>query len=465
LVATDVTCFGANDGVIDLSVSNGLAPYSYEWSNNADTEDLSGLAPGTYNVTVTDANGCLMEGSTSISQPDPLAVTSELTHVLCNSGDNGAIDLNVTGGVEPYTFEWSNDATTEDISDLVAGTYAVIITDANECTLDYSVIINEPAALEIQHLVYNSTCNAPNGSIQVQVVGGVTPYSYEWSDGSTNLNLNNVVAGVYTLVVTDANGCTSEVTDSIFSESNILAEVTSSDVTCFGRNNGVARVSVIAGNAPFFYQWSTGDTTAIISGLAPGVYTVIVTDAYGCEADLIIEILEPELLEVTLEPSLYSGGYNVFPYDGDNGFIDAVVTGGTEPYSYYWNDGQSTSGINNLTAGTYSVVVTDENGCTASATINLNQPLVLEMPNGYSPNGDGKNDYFVVRGLDGYPSNEFTVFNRWGNIVYQRNDYDNTWNGENNFGEPLPDATYFVILNVDAPSGTITLKGYVDLRR
>jgi gliding motility-associated-like protein len=158
-----------------------------------------------------------------------------------------------------------------------------------------------------------------------------------------------------------------------------------------------------------------------------------------------------------------SGGYTVSTYNGEDGSISTEVSGGTAPYSYSWSTGSTATGLSGLTAGIYTLEVTDANGCVASIIIPVTQPDDLIMPTGFSPNSDGANDAFFIRGLDAYPANTFVVLNRWGNVVYDRLNYRNDWLGENIQGQPLPDGTYFVILTVD--KGARTLQGYVDLRR
>ena len=150
-------------------------------------------------------------------------------------------------------------------------------------------------------------------------------------------------------------------------------------------------------------------------------------------------------------------------YQGNDGSISVNITGGTAPYFFLWSNGSTTQNVSNLTAGGYTVFVTDTNGCRIVGDIHLTQPLVLEMPQGFSPNNDGKNDFFVVHGIEAYPDNELTIYNRWGNIVYKKTGYFNEWDGVSNNGQMLPDATYFAILEVN--KGEIVLKGYVELRR
>jgi gliding motility-associated-like protein len=465
-LSTDITCNGAEDGTITLEITGGQAPYTYQWSNMETTQDIENLMPGIYSVLVTDANGCQGSAQAGISEPDVLSLENTVAHVTCNGANNGSIALVANGGVAPYNYAWSNGATTSTIEDLAPGFYSAVVTDENGCEVEFEVTITEPDTLNVLYIISNATCEAPTGSIALNVTGGTAPYLYSWSDGSSSMNLINATAGDYSVIVSDANGCTYELSLTIESETNIDVTVYTTDVSCFGRNNGTAVVSVKDGNPPYSIEWSHGPTTAEVSGLAAGIYAVTVTDDYGCSITVEVMIYEPEQLVVELTSPDLGNGYNVAPYGSSNGSVFADVFGGTEPYEFVWSNGQSTQNIFNLTAGEYTVLITDENGCVASASITLSQPMDLDMPQGISPNGDGLNDYFVVRGIDAFVSNEITIYNRWGNIVYQMNNYANEWDGRNNKGEELPDATYFVVLHVkDAAGLTTTLTGYVDLRR
>ncbi|MDX2360737.1 MAG: HYR domain-containing protein [Crocinitomicaceae bacterium] len=463
--STDVTCFGDGDGSIDLTVTNGTVPYTFAWSNLASTEDISGLQPGTYSVTAEDANGCMASIQDQITQPELLLLNKEVSHVNCYGGTDGAIDLTITGGILPYTFAWSNSAITEDLSGLSAGTYSVVVMDANNCEVTDATIILQPDSISIQSVVTGATCNAPNGSINTQVTGGVSPYTFAWSDGSTDVNLTNVIGGMYTLTVTDANNCTATITDSVGTTSNIGGYIYVNDVACNGGDDGSALAIMESGNTPYTYVWSTGDTLSEIEGLVAGSYSVNVIDAFGCEITLDFEINEPEAITVDLYSPTPLDGFNVSLYGGADGSIQTSVDGGVEPYSYDWSNGGSSDDLNGLPAGNYSVIVTDANGCSVRISIELIQPLELAMPEGVSPNNDGDNDFFVIKGIEAYPDNELIIYNRWGNIVYQIKGYNNDWHGENKKGEPLPDGTYFVIFKPTGSGDVEPLTGYIDLRR
>lgn len=469
-VSTDISCFSFGDGAIDLTVTTGTSPYNYNWSNGATTQDINNLEAGIYSVTVTDIFGCSASTSDTINEPAQLSLSKQVDHVNCYGGNDGAIDLTITGGITPYNYDWSNGATTEDLTGLTIGAYTVDVTDANGCLVTNTTVIVQPDSLEIQTAVTVATCNASNGSIQTQVIGGTTPFTYLWSNGSTNSNLTNVASGNYSLTVTDANGCILTYSDSVGMVNTLNAQVYLDDVLCYGDSTGQAIIDVETGTPPYTYVWSNGDTGNKADELSAGSYTVMVTDAFGCVFGYDFVIDEPDSLWVVATPYVYgyddSGmPYNVSANGANNGSVDAEAGGGVPPYSYTWGEYGSGQYIYNLGAGSYEVLVIDDNGCIATDAVRLIQPGILEMPEGVTPNSDGDNDYFVVHGLYAYPDNDITIYNRWGNVVYQKNGYDNDWAGENKNGEALPEGTYYVILNVYSGGGTITLTGYVDLRR
>jgi hypothetical protein len=212
---TNVLCNGNNTGAIDLTVTGGSPAYTYVWSNGANVQDPSNLSAGTYTVTVTDTHGCSKTISATVTQPPALSLSTTVTNILCNGSSTGAIDLTVSGGVMPYAYLWTNGATTQDISNLVAGTYTVTVTDANGCTKTTSVTITQPTALSLSSSIVNpSNCFVADGSIDLSVSGGTSGYTYDWSnDGpetpdNDTQDLLNMVEGTYTVTVTDANGCT-----------------------------------------------------------------------------------------------------------------------------------------------------------------------------------------------------------------------------------------------------------------
>jgi len=466
LSPTDVSCFGFNDASIDATITSGTAPFTFSWSNSDITEDISGLAPGSYTLLVTDDNGCTDTETTSVNQPTQLIVDYAVDHVNCFNGTNGSVDLTVSGGLLPYTFNWTNGATTEDLSNLSIGDYDVTVSDLNGCSVFIDTAIVQPDSLMLQSSSEIATCEAANGSIQVLVTGGTTPYSYSWSHGATSLNLNNTVAGIYTLTVTDALGCQNMITDTIGSSSNLAATTIIRDVLCYGGSDGEIQVIVESGNGPYTYEWTNGESSDLITDLSSGSYSVTVTDIFGCTTIVNSDVNQPDSMYYTVDVSQYVSGDNISVWGAQDGSIEVEVFGGEAPYNYLWEPyGYTTQDLSNLSSGTYTLIVTDQNGCRIQVRVTLTQPDDLMMPQGFSPNGDGDNEIFDIHGIDSYPDNEFTVYNRWGNIVYSLEDYQNEWDGTNNVGEPLPEATYFAVLTVFTGEGSKTLTGYVDLRR
>jgi len=369
----NVLCFGNATGSIDLTVTGGTVPYTYNWSNTATTEDISGLAAGTYTVTVTDQNGCTTSTSATITQPAAglLASTTQV-NVLCFGNATGSIDLTVTGGTVPYTYNWSNSATTEDISNLAAGTYTVTVTDQNGCTTSTSATITQPAAgLSASTTQINVLCfgNA-TGSIDLTVTGGTVPYTYNWSNSTTTEDIGGLAAGTYTVTVTDQNGCTTSTSATITQPAaGLSASTTQVNVLCFGNATGSIDLTVTGGTVPYTYNWSSSATTEDISALAAGTYTVTVTDQNGCTTSTSATITQP-----AAGLSASTTQVNVLCFGNATGSIDLTVTGGTVPYTYNWSNSSTTEDISGLAAGTYTVTVTDQNGCTTSTSATITQP-------------------------------------------------------------------------------------------
>jgi hypothetical protein len=362
---TDVLCFGNTTGAVDLSVTGGTAPYAYLWSNGATTEDLAGITAGTYTVTITDANGCTTTASVTITEPTAtLGATTTQTDVLCFGNSSGAVDLSVVGGTAPYTYLWSNGATTEDLSNVAAGTYNVTITDGNGCTITSSVTITEPTATLAATTTQTDVLCFGNssGAVDLSVVGGTAPYTYLWSNGATSEDLTNIAAGTYDVTITDGNGCTITSSVTITEPTAALsATTTQTDVLCFGNSSGAVDLSVVGGTAPYTYLWSNGATSEDLNNVAAGTYSVSITDANGCSMTTSVTIAEP-----TATLAATTNQTDVLCFGNTTGAIDLIITGGTAPYAYLWSNGATTEDLAGITAGTYSVTITDANGCTTN---------------------------------------------------------------------------------------------------
>ncbi len=372
ITKTDVTCPGASNGAADLTVNGGVTPYTYLWSNGATTQDLSGVTGGTYTVIVTDANSCTSANSVTINEGLPIVVTGTVTNVLCNGGNTGVIDITVSGGNGTYTYNWSNGATTEDLTAIAAGNYSVTVSDANSCSATASFAVTQPAAMVMNASVINVSCaGGNNGSIDITVNGGVFPYTFVWTTTSTNEDVYGLSGGTYSVTVTDANSCTLTQSFTLTEPTPIVTSITGTNVSCNGASDGAADLTVSGGVAPYSFLWSNFNGTEDVTGLSGGLFFVIVTDANGCDHKDSVLISEPAPLALTTSIT------NISCYNANDGAIDLTVTGGTPAYTYNWSNGATTEDLSNLQNGVYAVTVTDANLCTATTSVVINNPSVI----------------------------------------------------------------------------------------
>ncbi|MDI1355199.1 MAG: choice-of-anchor L domain-containing protein [bacterium] len=465
-----VSCFGSTNGYINIAITGGVGAYSYTWSNSANTQNINNLGAGTYSVLVNDENACEGTLSVTVNQPPQLIVGLDSLsnyngfNVSCFGAANALVYPNVTGGVPAYSFQWSNGSTSPTLTGVGQGNYSLTITDKNNCVAQTFTSITEPTVITFTSLVTNPLCNGvSNGAINFTNAGGVSPYTYKWSNGATTGNISGLSAGSYTVVYTDKNKCSNTAFFGVIQPQTINLIKDVKTIKCYGDVNGSIALTLIGGTTPYSYIWSNGVTTKNLNGIDAGVYIVKVTDKNNCELKDSTIISQPDPLKVTVYSPVQTGGYNVSAPQANDGFIDITVIGGVIPYSYLWSNSQTSEDLYNIPAGPYNVLVSDMNGCKVSAALVLTEPLILEMPTGFSPNWDGQNDYFVVHGIEVYPNNELVILNRWGNVVFNKKGYTNDWYGLSNDGADLAGGTYFAILKING--GEIVLKGYVELRR
>ncbi|PHN05775.1 SdrD B-like domain-containing protein [Flavilitoribacter nigricans] len=363
--AEDVDCPGSENGTATAMGSGGDAPYTFEWSTGVTGATITGLAPGTYSVTMTDANDCTAEGTVEIGEPEDITATLVPVDPLCFGDATGSISLTAAGGTPPYTFAWSNGETTQDISDLPAGDYSVTITDANDCFIVSNATVSEPPAIEIDGLISDILCTGDeNGAVDITVSGGTPPYTFAWSTGQTTEDLDNLIAGAYTVTVTDANDCTAMETFTVVEPPLLNLAATLLDVSCNGESDGAISITVGGGTPPYTFEWSNGATTEDLVGVPVGTYTVIVTDANGCIISATGTISEPPALICTINQLS-----DVVL--GADGSLEVVAEGGVGPYTYLWSNGDTTAVIDGLDGGVFSVTVTDAVGCTTICDFNL----------------------------------------------------------------------------------------------
>ncbi len=376
---TDPTGFGLTNGSIEVTASGGTTPYSYQWSDvngvlPETSNILSGIGAGDYTVLITDANGCQVTQTYTLGQPDALTVTVETVNiVLCNGDTNGSIRALPMGGVAPYTYEWfevgnaTAIGTNQLLENLGAGSYYVIVTDSNgNMVQSADFVVTEPAVLTLGLSADFVLCGDGNDwEVITTASGGTAPYTYAWSNGANTANLNNVPPGTYTLVLTDANGCT--ITDSIdlIAPAPLTVTETITIPTCFEGDDASISVAVTGGTAPYTYLWSTTDTTDTITGLTAGTYDVTVTDFKGCEVTVSYEVVNPAQLIVDL-------GEDITLCVDQTTMLDGTIPDGVD---YQWtadNGFTSTDAMIEVSApGIYTVVSTNNLGCTATDSIEI----------------------------------------------------------------------------------------------
>ncbi len=374
---TNLLCNGANTGSASVSVSGGTGSYTYAWAPSGGTAaTATGLSAGTYTVTVTDTNSCTATQSFTITESNVLTATAvSQTNIACNGANTGSATVSVSGGKAGYSYSWApsggNSATATGLS---AGTYTVTVTDTNSCTATQSFTITEPNVLTATAVSQtNIACNGANtGSATVGVSGGKPGYSYSWSpSGGNSETATGLSAGTYIVTVTDANSCTATQSFTI-TEPNVLTAtaVSQTNIACHGANTGSATVGVSGGKSGYTYAWAPfGGNSATATGLSAGTYTVTVTDANSCTATQSFTITEPALLEAITSKT------NVSCYSGNDGTASVNVSGGKGVYTYLWSPkGGNESTASGLTAGTYSVTITDANSCSISKTVVIEEP-------------------------------------------------------------------------------------------
>ena len=362
VMLSDIACYGDSTASVIARPMVGVSPFTYQWNTGSASDTLNNLPSGWYTVTVTDANGCLQVDSVFINQPAQLSSVLEAYNESC-TGNDGHIDLTVSGGTPQYYFNWSNGDTTEDINNLAAGNYSVTISDINGCTLVDSVKVNPFDSITVVSQITNESCNGNDGKIVLAANGGEAPYSYVWDNGDTVNVLENLSAGLYHVTVTDANGCS--VVDSFavlpYDTMNVVFQV--ENLSCAG-NDGSVAAAVNGGNVPYLFVWSTGDTAAELHNIEAGWYVLTVTDASGCSVVDSVEVLPFANIQVAFT-------INNETCAGNDGVITSIVSGGTPPYSYAWSNGDTTAQADTLGAGVYTLTVTDHNGCQFIDSVNV----------------------------------------------------------------------------------------------
>ncbi|MCB9173071.1 MAG: gliding motility-associated C-terminal domain-containing protein [Flavobacteriales bacterium] len=380
MTSTSTTCNGDCDGTALTTVSGGTPPYTYSW-DSAPIQNGSlatSLCAGLYTVTTTDNRGCVQADTISVITPSVLSTSSVVTDANCNGQNDGSITTHPVGGVAPYTFIWSTSPIQTDsiATGLIAGTYNVIVVDANGCTAYDTLTVNEPNTLNDSTIVNGPTCGQCDGSATANPVGGVGPYTYLWGNGQTGQTTTNLCAGIITLQITDQGiGCIYNYNVIVNSITGPTVVLSSTGESCPGSCDGTALASASNGNLPYSFSWNpTGQTDSLAIGLCSNFYTVTVTDAIGC--------ITIDTLSIT-STGLNLSIINVIPescFNSCDGSATVVAGAGSNPFTYQWNPtGGNNDVATNLCTGSYTAVVTDASNCRDSIGTNIVGPNVLSV--------------------------------------------------------------------------------------
>lgn len=374
----NLLCNGDNSGRIVLNVSGGTSPYSYEWNNGAETATLENLAANEYSCTVTDRNSCSVTYSNTVSQPEILSAQVNPIDITCHGANNGAISLTVNGGTPQYTYHWNDNNEGASRTNLSVGSYSVTITDNHNCSTTASASISQPTALNVNGNATNISCFGRNdGAISISVSGGTEPYSYQWNGQTAEANQTNLSAGDYSLVVTDANTCVATLSATITEPDELVAIPNITPITCAGANNAILSASATGGTgvyAQYFWFREENPNTPVCvqsqyQNVAAGNYLLVVKDSHNCTdtVQVVVEDAEPHNFVVTVTDATCNGA--------SNGAISITPDGG---FSFAWSNGISnTNNANSLSAGNYSVTITDASDCTTVIDTVVREP---EMP-------------------------------------------------------------------------------------
>lgn len=426
--STQSACGSATGSATVTIASGGSAPFTYLWTGGSTAATATALSYGLHTVTVTDSAGCTSSSHVSVSEINTATITlSTVSDVSCNGGNDGSININITGGTPPYSYAWTNGATTQNLSNLVAGTYSVLVTDNSSCKATFNATVDQADSISVSvSPVVSPTCGNFDGSTSASVTGGISPYTYLWDSNANNQTTQvatGLPAGTYSVTVTDDNGCTAtgEISLSNSNAPNITAVVT--DVSCFNDNDGAINITITGGTSPYLKTWNVAPpqtNNEDLNTLLPGNYLVFVNDAQGCTSVRSYTITQPALLTASITNTGSTCGAN-------NGTATVTPVGGNSSYTYLWNGGgQTDQTAVALALDTYTVTVTDNKGCIVIDSTTISQEVVT--PNICMVTVDGesvnniiywdKTSYTAVDSFIVYREVSTSLYKRIGSVAY-----------------------------------------------
>ena len=447
-IEDSISCKG-DQALISISGSGGTPSYIGDIGTEL-------VYAGQYYYSIEDANGCVATNVITVTEPDILTAASSVTQAVSCNGDNAIIEVTANGGTRPYFGDFG-------AVHVPAGEHSFVVRDAHGCEATTSQTIVEPTPLmvTIHQTEYINCHGEPEATIIAEASGSNGSYSYAWSDNTTFTDvLSNVVAGDYSVTVSDMANCTMTDSFTISEPEKISFSYSQINLNCYGGNDGQLEFSAVGGTPPYIYSFSDGDNISSESrheNLTAGQYNINVVDDNNCRVDSTIIITQPSkiiALYTVSDPSCT---------DARNGSIDFIISGGFEPYTLFLNDISYgiNSSINLLRAGTYDVSVVDSNGCAEkfnSVILSDNSQPCLLIPDAFTPNGDGRNDTWMIEGIENFEEYEIFIFNRWGQELFKSNNYE-SWDGTYK-GKKLPTGTYMYVISLYGEkkhSGTVTI--------
>lgn len=466
ITTASVSCYDFSDGSATVTATGGTGNYNYyefqPYGGAGSNNTAYFLHAGTYTAYVYDGNNCVGTQTFQIIQPPPINA-SYITHsVTCYNGTDGSATVTASGGVGGFSYVWTpNVSSSYTISNVPYNTYTCQVIDANGCTKELHIPINQPQQITIQFNVTPDRCYQNNGIAYSIVHGGVQPYSYQWSTGATNTPSVSGLTGnqTYTLTIIDANNCVYQ--DTVYIPSPPPPQITTTSFTpplCHGGKDGIASVSYTYGTPPIYIQWQPGGVSnSIVQGISAGNYTISVMDYYGCMTSTIITVSEPPAIGLNVSP------YQVICY-GTTATLNASAYNGTPPYQYFWDANSGLSGAGphtvTLTATTsYSVYAQDNNGCKSNQAvviITVKPPLLAK--------GEAKwlcaEEHYILTPLITGPGNNGPYNYLWSNgvttysneIVADINNNPATYTLNISDGCSIPDAVAIYTINVSPKS-------------
>lgn len=371
----NVLCNGGNTGIIYLSVAGGIGPFSYSTNNgpNQNNPTISGLTVGAYQVVVTDVGGCQDSISTTLTEPTVLTVTpGAVTNVTCPGGNDGAASVTANGGTPGYNYNWiPTGDNTAAVNTLAAGTYLVEVTDDNSCLTTETIVVTQPDSIKgnIQ-ITQPISCFGLTDAIAVaNASGGTAGYTYAWASGTpVGATVTNLAPGTHLVTITDALGCVGIDSVTIAPPTLITISLDSTNISCFGLSDGSVTANVAGGAGGFTFIWNNDPllTTATLTGLPTGQYSVVATDMNGCMIMDTVTLVQPPAI------TTIATGINETCSDS-NGEIYAVATGGAGNFTYLWDTTPPQAGdtIVGVPGATYTVIAVDQNGCPDTAMVTI----------------------------------------------------------------------------------------------